>query len=351
MVLGIFGGQRAESLPELIARRKYGQAIELLRAQYQKGGGDARLRMQLADTLEAAGRRAEAIPLYLDLADGFAREGYLAKAIAVLKKVERIDRGRADVARRLAQLAAERQKPSAPARPGIEATQVIDIGMEEIGLEPHLFTPPPTAAEVPVAAPPAAPVGEPEFDLSEAAEPAAAAEPSELVFEEEFFAELAETVKGVAEPAGAAPAAPVRRVRSPLFEHFTDEEFVAVASRLELHSCAPGDIVLSEGEEGDSLFVLTTGVVKAFVRNPAGRQVFVREMGEGSFFGEISILTGKPRTATITCATPCELLELDRAALDGITRTHPRVQEVLKSFYLQRHGSGEEQKVRGQAKS
>jgi cAMP-dependent protein kinase regulator len=87
--------------------------------------------------------------------------------------------------------------------------------------------------------------------------------------------------------------------------------------------------------------------VKAFVRNSAGRQVRVREMGEGSFFGEISILSGKPRTATITCATSCDLLELDRDALDGIAATHPRVQEVLMAFYYERHGSGEEKRVRG----
>src|SRR5512133_2430999 len=107
MALGWFGGGKEESLAELIARKKYAQAVELLRVQAQRGGRDPRLRMQLADILHAAGRRAEAVPIYLELADGFAREGYVAKAIALLKKVERIDVGRTDVKRRLEQLAAE----------------------------------------------------------------------------------------------------------------------------------------------------------------------------------------------------------------------------------------------------
>jgi hypothetical protein len=367
MVLGWFGGAKEESLPELIARKKYAQAVELLRVQYQRGGRDPRLRMQLADVLVAAGRRAEAVPIYLELADGYAREGYVAKAIAVLKKIERFDPARADVQGRLRQLAAERHRPPQAERSS-QTTQTLEIGMEEIGLEPHLFTPdastgtaPPSAepAAAPVAppaaeagrgrdAPPApARVSEAEFDLGEELLPEVVepppAEPSESVYEEEFFDVLAETVKATAVEA----TAPVRSVRSPLFEDFTDEEFLAVAARLELHSCAPGDILISEGEPGDSLFVLSTGVVKAFVRNPAGRNVLVREMGEGSFFGEISILTRKPRTATITCATACELLELDRDALDGIVRAHPRVQQVLSAFYQQRHGSGEERRVRG----
>lgn len=376
MALGWFGGAKEQSLPELIAQKKYAQAVELLRAQARQAGRDPRLRMQLADTLDAAGRRAEAIPIYLELADGFAREGYVAKAIAVLKKVERIDSGRADVKERLAHLAAERHRPSLPApsaplAPSSE--QTLEIGIDEIGLAPDAFEttmPPRRPPVVPVPAPPVEPVPAPsteaaadrpivvsadEFNLDlEPEAPAAAAPLPETLadgdlagLEEEFFDVLTEAVKASeSAPEGSLPAPP-RAVRSPLFEDFTDEEFVAVAAQLELHSYEGGDIVISEGEPGDSLFVLTTGVVKAFVRNPAGRQVRVREMGEGSFFGEISILTRKPRTATITCATPCDLLELDRDALDAIAATHPRVQEVLQAFYLERHGSGEEQLIRG----
>ena len=95
-------------------------------------------------------------------------------------------------------------------------------------------------------------------------------------------------------------------------------------------------LVVAQGEPGDSLFLVTTGAVKAWIRNRDGRYVLVRRLGEGDFFGEISVLTGSPRTATVVAAAPCELLELDRATLDGITATHPRVREVLQRFYEQR---------------
>ena len=45
---------------------------------------------------------------------------------------------------------------------------------------------------------------------------------------------------------------------------------------------------------------------------------------------EISVLSGQPRTATVVAATACELLELDRATLDGIAATHPHVMDVLR---------------------
>jgi CRP-like cAMP-binding protein len=70
--------------------------------------------------------------------------------------------------------------------------------------------------------------------------------------------------------------------------------------------------------------------------------VLVRSMREGDFFGEIAILSGKARTATVTAATVVELLEMDRATLDRITETHPRVRQVLEEFYVSRASTQEE---------
>jgi CRP/FNR family cyclic AMP-dependent transcriptional regulator len=82
--------------------------------------------------------------------------------------------------------------------------------------------------------------------------------------------------------------------------------------------------------------MLTAGSVKAFVKNPQGRQVQVHEFKEGAFFGEISILTGKPRSATLIASTRCELLELDRPTLDSIVQSHPHVLDVMQDFARQR---------------
>ena len=134
------------------------------------------------------------------------------------------------------------------------------------------------------------------------------------------------------------PPRPVRRAPA-LFPDFSDEELVAVMGGLRLVEFKAGDLVVSEGEPGDSLFLVTTGTVKAWIRNREGRYVLARRLGEGDFFGEISVLTGSPRTATVVAASPCEMLELDRPTLDGITAAHPRVREVLQRFYEQRVGT------------
>jgi tetratricopeptide (TPR) repeat protein len=336
MAKGWFGSSRGASLTELIAQKKYAKAIELLRAQFQEGSRDLRLRMQLADVLVSAGRPGEAVPVYVDIADEYAREGFTAKAIAVFKKVQKIEPDRHDIEKRLAHLA--RGKQTAPLPLIMPPGGGDEIGLDEIGFEPRAISV--VAADI-IAAPPAA-------DSPAAAEPAPAAGPSD---EDAFFETLLATLNAEPTPAaiGAADEQPSRRVASPLFDDFAEEELVALMERLDLVFFEPGDIIIAEGEPGDSLFVLTTGALKAFVRNPAGRQVLVRELAEGSFFGEISILSGRPRTATVTCATHAELLVLDRRALDTITAQHPRVQQVLLDFYKQRHGSEAEQLVRSMA--
>ena len=290
---------------DLIARKSYGKALELIQAQLARRPQDARLRLKQADVLILAGRGKEAVGILMGLADTEAADGFAAKAIAILKRIEKIEPGRRDVEERLAHLIQEKVRLAPGASAAAPASQP-ELGLEE-------FDP----SADPLAAAPAEP--DPEIIPEPPPGPAPSAGDSDL----EDMAYLSE--------AQAKAAAPV--VSTPLFEGFTEDELVAVIRGLKLLTFEPGDVIVTEGAPGSSLFVLTTGRVKAFVKNARGDSVKVHELAEGSFFGEISILTGKPRTATLTAATPCEVLELDKATLDGITQSHPNVLQVLKRFH------------------
>jgi hypothetical protein len=342
MALSWFGSAKEMGLSELIARKKYSQVIEILREQFSQGRRDPRLRMQLADVLILAGRQREAVPFLVSLADEYARDGFAAKAVALLKKIQRIDPGRTDIEGRLARLIKQKERISAPVS---TPAPLPELGIEEIGLE---MTIPdrPSAPQPQPQPPPPAEDQDFAFDFgTEAVETADA-------FREQLLDVLEETLQTPAPDPAPTPkeggAADVRRraVESPLFDDFTDDELLAVMRGLELLAFEAGDIIITEGEPGDSLFILTTGRVKAFVCNPTGHHVFVRAMEEGAFFGEISVLRGTPRTATVTAATRCELLVLDRPSLDAIAAAHPRVRDVLESFCRARAGSEAEATVR-----
>jgi CRP-like cAMP-binding protein len=74
--------------------------------------------------------------------------------------------------------------------------------------------------------------------------------------------------------------------------------------------------------------------------------VFLTELHEGAFFGEMAVVSGKPRTATITARERCELLELENASLDRVAATHPRVRELVEETYILRAGSPEAVSIR-----
>jgi tetratricopeptide (TPR) repeat protein len=284
MVLDWLAKGRPATLPELLARKQYGKAVEMAQAALRERPRDGRLQLQLADVLVAAGRGREAVPLLRGMADELAAEGFAAKAIAILKRIQKIEPGR-DLEQRLAALIEDRTRQQAVAAPRPAAPALPDLGIEEIGPE-------------------ASGDGELELDLPPPA-------PAPLT-------------------AGDAPHGPA------LFPDFSQDELIAVMDGLRLGAYEAGDLVVAEGEPGDSLFLVGSGEVKAWIRNREGRYVLVRQMREGDFFGEISVLTGSPRTATVVAASWCELLELDRPTLDSITTAYPRVRDVLERFHRQR---------------
>jgi cAMP-dependent protein kinase regulator len=304
-VLDWFGGEA--TVPELIQRKKYDKAERLLRKEFEGGRRDATLRLQLADVIALAGRSKEAVPIYIGLVDEFARSGHAPKAIAILKKIDKISPGRGEVAKRLATLIGDHGKGAAaapaPPREAVAAYEPAPV------FEPAAFEPPPVAEPEPEIDP----VSELGLDLPSASTP----------------------------PGGAgAPTELGRAFSSPLFGEFSREDLLAVIGGLRFLTFEPGDIIVGDEEPGDSLFVISSGRVKAFVKGAEGRYRETREMGEGDFFGEIALLYGRPRTATVTAAESCELLELERDMVQSLAATRPRVREVLESFCNARVGAG-----------
>lgn len=392
MLSWLSGGQ---SLQQLITAKKWDKAVVQLQAEIKNAPRDSRTRMQLADVLIEAGRGKDAVPILLKLAQEFGAEGSAPRAIAVLKKIERIQPGRSDVQKALAALI-KKSAPKPVVSSGIDAIVrgSDQFEMEEIGLDlrpaeapiepaeflfqaPAALPPPPpsTAAAVKAAPPPPEDDEQVEMDdlvmpppktlleIASAPPPpvavaraaAAPAAPQVIQMTEaatmiagmsdtdrDLFADLLDTIEAVLAEAPAAPApqATKPRISSPLFADFSEDDLVAVIQGLELVSYGPGDILILEGDPGTSLFVITSGVVRAYVRQKDGKNKMVREMGEGSFFGEISVLSGKPRTATVTAKTSVEALILERRILDDICKTHPSVRTTLQKFAAERLKGG-----------
>ena len=135
-------------------------------------------------------------------------------------------------------------------------------------------------------------------------------------------------------------------VNSPLFRLFSLNELKPLLDMLEMRSFGPGEIVFTEGEKGASLMVLVHGNLRVYVSNKARHNEQVRILEEGAFFGEIGLVTGKARTATLTAMDNVEALELNSAALHNLAEKHPEVYDIIIDYYQRRMGSPEEVEAR-----
>jgi hypothetical protein len=134
---------------------------------------------------------------------------------------------------------------------------------------------------------------------------------------------------------GAAPAREPPPTHIPLFSDLTSSEFIAVALLLVRRVAKVGEVIVREGDPGDSMFIVSTGEVRATILRD-GQQVPVATMRDGDFFGEMAVLSGEPRTATVTAVKSTELLELSREHLSEICARHPHVEAKIRLAYDER---------------
>ena len=254
---------------------------------------EPKLRLRVASAFLRAGQREEAVQILLELADDLVRRGEGDKAVALLKKVDRVRSGEMP--------GSEGPGAARPQGPPQRKPVVTDDKMGQW--------------------------------IGGLAKPAARAARAPRVWADRL-----------AEPSTLRAYAGLRDCR--LFDEMGEEELLTLLQRLPLESCEPGDIVLTEGEPSDSVLVLATGSLKVFVRQQSGRDTLVRELGEGDFLGEIGVLAGLPRTATTTVATPSMLLRIDRKPLEALCRRHPHARQVLEEVLAARSTNPDEPALR-----
>jgi small-conductance mechanosensitive channel len=84
-----------------------------------------------------------------------------------------------------------------------------------------------------------------------------------------------------------------------------------------------GEIVVREGDQGDSLYIIRSGTVEVLAAANDGKQVHIRDLQRPAFFGEMALMTSEPRNATIRARTDAELLELGRNGFTDLFKSHP----------------------------
>jgi small-conductance mechanosensitive channel/CRP-like cAMP-binding protein len=121
-----------------------------------------------------------------------------------------------------------------------------------------------------------------------------------------------------------------------LFKPLDDNDMNILAGRSSLLRYTRGESMVRQGDTGDSLFLIRDGSVEVTVRTEKSEPVVVATLGHGSFFGEMSLLTGEPRSATVSALEETQVVVVSREGLKYVLDSNPSLVEPLSAMLEKR---------------
>jgi ABC-type multidrug transport system fused ATPase/permease subunit len=139
---------------------------------------------------------------------------------------------------------------------------------------------------------------------------------------------------GVVDQYGDVEASRLHEIQ--LFSHLDHNLLSALAKKLFIERFAAGDVIITEGEVGDKLYLIARGQVEVLSSNPAGKQRTLNVLRTGDHFGEMALLYDIPRTATIRARTPVQLYSLNKEDFNELLLSVPALREQMEYIMNQR---------------
>jgi CRP-like cAMP-binding protein len=109
-----------------------------------------------------------------------------------------------------------------------------------------------------------------------------------------------------------------------------------LAARSQTCRYAGGEIVLRQGDPGQELFIVESGEVAVLVGRAGGSTAEVARLGAGKFFGEMSLMTGERRSATVQAIDDATLVRVDKEAFHDILAASPGLAEQITRILVER---------------
>ncbi len=125
--------------------------------------------------------------------------------------------------------------------------------------------------------------------------------------------------------------------KTELLSGLDDGTLEKIAAALRKSMYPAGSVIVKEGEPGDALYLITKGLVEVKKREPSiGVDLTVAKMGEGECFGEMSLLNGKPRSATVIAVEATEVYILAKKEFEALLASNPSISFALNKILAAR---------------
>ncbi len=121
-----------------------------------------------------------------------------------------------------------------------------------------------------------------------------------------------------------------------LFTDLPDEELAKIARLLKEHKIAENDLIFSQGEPGNGLYIILHGRVRIASTDQFGRERVLAFYGPGEFFGDMAVLTGAPRSASACASTDTRVLHLRKDDFDMLVATSVSMMRGMMRVMIER---------------
>jgi CRP/FNR family cyclic AMP-dependent transcriptional regulator len=128
----------------------------------------------------------------------------------------------------------------------------------------------------------------------------------------------------------------------PLFNHLKDAQLKVIADRCKSAQYKKGDVVFHKTDMSTDLYIVNSGKLKAVLADEEGGEMVLALFEKGAFFGELSLLDGKGRSATIVADTDAELAILKKDVFLDLLNKNPKISIVLMTTLVERLRSADE---------
>ncbi|MBN1219016.1 MAG: cyclic nucleotide-binding domain-containing protein [Anaerolineae bacterium] len=117
--------------------------------------------------------------------------------------------------------------------------------------------------------------------------------------------------------------------KQPLFKNTPETVLAKITSQINIRTLEKGEVLLRQGDPGESLFLIRTGWVKLVTQGDKGEEVMLNQFGPGQIFGEMSLLDREPHSHTVIALRPTEIMAVTYDVILDILNEHP---ELAVSF-------------------
>ncbi|MFP4331044.1 MAG: Crp/Fnr family transcriptional regulator [Spirochaetaceae bacterium] len=111
----------------------------------------------------------------------------------------------------------------------------------------------------------------------------------------------------------------------PLFAHTSERFLRGLARSCQVRSFSSGAYLVEQGESGVGLFIITSGKVRVEKKGASGKPLVIAEHGPGDVIGEMSVIDGAPRSASVLALEETETLALASWSFNAFMESHPEL--------------------------